>query len=144
MSKLAAKIVMCSDNCDAHWARDSCSTCAPWWDKYYICPVDNTKLSKKGHCRECRKYYEIKIMLTTKRGDIEMSKVGVIKQINENSIYLLRQLKSDTKPNLRDYYLREIRENFTKKLKIYAAKGVKQYCFVDRNGHVNSGFKIIN
>lgn len=55
-----AEIITCSKgNETEHAYRDNCYTCAPWWDKYPICPTHKRKLTQAGYCKECRHFYDI-------------------------------------------------------------------------------------
>ena len=43
-----------------HSMRDHCLNCAPWWERFPVCPTDKTPLTFRGFCKSCRKYYEVK------------------------------------------------------------------------------------
>lgn len=59
MSKPKAIIKECSDDQGAHELRDFCFKCSPFWWLIPTCPIDERQLSQKGHCRVCKKYYDI-------------------------------------------------------------------------------------
>lgn len=62
--KTIAKWILCdgADGVEYHDRQDYCSICAPWWRKYPVCPLHNKKLSYKGFCRDCGKYYELRVI----------------------------------------------------------------------------------
>lgn len=49
----------CSEHDEYHEMKDFCGTCAPFWDEFPICPVDNQKLNKTGYCNKCIKFYKV-------------------------------------------------------------------------------------
>jgi hypothetical protein len=44
---------------EEHAHLDHCWNCAPFWRWIPECPSHSLKLSQKGWCRECQKYYNI-------------------------------------------------------------------------------------
>lgn len=40
-----------------HYMRDGCSSCAPYWERFPICPTHRRKLPTSGWCKDCRKFY---------------------------------------------------------------------------------------
>jgi len=63
MAKIKAIYVDCAgvvnDGESGHMMRDYCSSCAPFWARIPTCPINNKKLTIKGFCSTCRKYYDI-------------------------------------------------------------------------------------
>jgi hypothetical protein len=59
--KLKAIIVACSESESKmeHQMRDHCYNCAPWWDKFPVCPITGNKLLESGYCRECKGYHDL-------------------------------------------------------------------------------------
>lgn len=59
--KQSAIMVPCAgvvnDGVCGHSYRDSCYSCAPFWEQFPTCPTHNTKLTTKMYCKECRKHY---------------------------------------------------------------------------------------
>lgn len=65
--KLKAKWVKCTG--EAHRPEvkgniDNCMVCMPWWEDIAVCPKCSYhplyhKLSAKGYCKRCKKYYEV-------------------------------------------------------------------------------------
>ena len=43
---------------DAHYMRDFCSTCAPFWEKIPLCPDCRCKMKRYGRtkCKKCNKF----------------------------------------------------------------------------------------
>ena len=62
-----ALYVKCTDHVSVqeHEMLDHCFNCAPWWNRFPICPVHKTKLNdvptneRKGYCKECKTHYEV-------------------------------------------------------------------------------------
>jgi hypothetical protein len=46
-----------NDGLFGHSMRDSCHSCAPFWEQYPVCPVHKLKLSQALYCRTCKRYY---------------------------------------------------------------------------------------
>jgi len=57
------------DGAYAHSMRDGCWSCAPFWEKFPVCPDDDTRLRRSqpkawdkapdGYCRTCRKHFSL-------------------------------------------------------------------------------------
>lgn len=61
MARPKARIVRCpgEEGYENHYRQDFCTLCAPFWMDIPICPTHNTKLSKAGFCKACRRFYGI-------------------------------------------------------------------------------------
>jgi len=42
-----------------HYMRDHCWSCAPFWERIPLCPVDKRKLTTTGYCQKCRKHFTL-------------------------------------------------------------------------------------
>lgn len=67
MSKPKAVWVECAgvtnDGDYGHSMRDFCSSCAPYWAEFPICPTNHvlqTKLKESGYCKKCKKFYDVR------------------------------------------------------------------------------------
>lgn len=54
-----------------HAMLDYCTTCAPFWRFFPICPVDRSKLRETGYCKKCRKFYKVTEGLNRTNPNIE-------------------------------------------------------------------------
>jgi hypothetical protein len=56
-----AKMVDCpgvvNDGLYGHSLREHCWNCAPFWEKFPVCPDDNARLTTSGYCKKCRKHF---------------------------------------------------------------------------------------
>lgn len=48
-----------NDGVYGHSLRDYCTSCAPFWEKLPVCPVDSERLLPSGFCRKCRHFYSL-------------------------------------------------------------------------------------
>lgn len=76
MAKQQAVMVVCpgvvNDGIAGHMMRDTCSSCAPFWEQYPTCPSCQRKLTTKLYCKECKKHYA-----PAARIDLKVSRVKV-------------------------------------------------------------------
>jgi len=61
MMKTLARMVECPgmQNSLEHAMREHCWNCAPFWKRYPVCPVHDSKLATSGFCKTCQKIYAI-------------------------------------------------------------------------------------
>lgn len=57
--KQQARFIDCNGEAHNNPNIDNCAICMPFWQRYPVCPYDGIKLSTKGYCKGCKKYYDI-------------------------------------------------------------------------------------
>ena len=57
--KLNAKWIKCQGEAHSNPYIDHCGICMPFWGEYPVCPIDKTRLIKKGYCTTCRRHFEV-------------------------------------------------------------------------------------
>lgn len=59
MAKQKANFVKCEEDEGLHSWKDNCWGCAPFWYIIPTCPSHKIKLSSKGYCKDCKRFYDI-------------------------------------------------------------------------------------